>query len=149
MLRCGKSVRGSVGCVRKCVRVWVKLWESVLGCGSGEKRCGEAWGRHGKLQHLSQNFSTASTPPLTLLHSPYTSPTLPDISPPHPNTLSHTPQTSPDTFLHLPPHPNTLPHTPYTSTHISLYLTHTSTPFSIPPSKLSHTPTLFHTSPTL
>ena len=31
MLRCGKSVRGGVGCVRKCVRVWGKLWESVLG----------------------------------------------------------------------------------------------------------------------
>ena len=43
MLRCGKSVRGGVGCVRKCVKVWVKLWESVLGevwesvlgCGGG------------------------------------------------------------------------------------------------------------------
>ena len=31
MLRCGKSVGGGVGCVRKCVRVWGKLWESVLG----------------------------------------------------------------------------------------------------------------------
>ena len=32
MLRCGKSVKGGVGCVRKCVRVWRKLWESLLGC---------------------------------------------------------------------------------------------------------------------
>ena len=40
MLRCGESVRGGVGCVRKCVRVWGKLresvlgevWESLLGC---------------------------------------------------------------------------------------------------------------------
>ena len=52
MLRCGKSTRGGVGCVRKCVRVWGKLWEnvlgevwkSVLGCGSGEKRCGGGMG---------------------------------------------------------------------------------------------------------
>ena len=52
----GKCVAGGVG---KCVR----MWGSVLGCGSGEKSCGEVWGRHGKPQHLSQNFSTASAPP--------------------------------------------------------------------------------------
>ena len=36
-------VKGGVGCVRKCVRVWGKLWDSVLGevwksvlgCGEG------------------------------------------------------------------------------------------------------------------
>ena len=57
-----KSVGGGVGCVGKCVRVWGKLWESVLGevwesmlgcgkvwgsvlgCGSGEKRCGGGMG---------------------------------------------------------------------------------------------------------
>ena len=36
MLRCGKSVRGGVGCVRKCVRVW--------------ESCGKVcWGRCGKV----------------------------------------------------------------------------------------------------
>ena len=76
MIGCGGGVKGSVGCVgkcvevwekcwggvgcmRKCIRVWGKVWgsvlgsgevlESVLGCESGEKRCGEVWGRYGKL----------------------------------------------------------------------------------------------------
>ena len=51
MLRCGKSVGGGVGCVRKCVRVWGKLWESVfgevwesvLGCWEGVGKCVEVW----------------------------------------------------------------------------------------------------------
>ena len=51
MLRCGKSVGGGVGCVRKCVRVWGKLWESVLGevwesvlgCGEGVGKCVWVW----------------------------------------------------------------------------------------------------------
>ena len=51
MLRCGKSVRGGVECVRKCVRMWGKLWESVLGevwesvlgCGEGVGKCVGVW----------------------------------------------------------------------------------------------------------
>ena len=46
MLRCGKSVGGGVGCVRKCVKVWGKLWESVLGeVWESVLGCGEVcWG---------------------------------------------------------------------------------------------------------
>ena len=46
MLRCGKSVGGGVGCVRKCFRVWGKLWESVLGeVWESVSGCGEVcWG---------------------------------------------------------------------------------------------------------
>ena len=39
--------------VGKCVR----MWGSVLGCGSGEKRCGEVWGRHGKPNTSHKIFS--------------------------------------------------------------------------------------------
>ena len=37
MLRCGKSVRGGVGCVRKCVRVWGKC------VGGGVEKCVGVW----------------------------------------------------------------------------------------------------------
>ena len=88
MLRCGKSTRGGVGCVRKCVRVWGKLWENMLGevweslfgcvevcwgVGVVKKDVGEAWETPTPLTKFFHSLHTSPNTSTQPLHLPNTS----------------------------------------------------------------------------